>query len=126
MQSNTPSFGLTENPTNNSTGQSRAMIAAAARRRDNSHNEYYYEEAEMDRRIRKRKARSDTLHVPRRPRGPFITRRTFRFFIFDLLGMSPQFSFTLIGWWWRWKRPSRISSASKRKRQPHLPNTPER
>lgn len=49
----------------------------------------------MDRRIRKRKARSDTLHVPRRPRGPFITRRTFRFFIFDLLGMSPQFSFTL-------------------------------
>ena len=33
------------------------MIAAAARRRDNSHNEYYYEEAEMDRRVRKRKAR---------------------------------------------------------------------
>lgn len=51
---------LVENPTNNSTGQSRAMIAAAARRRDNSHNEYYYEEAEMDRRVRKRKARSDT------------------------------------------------------------------
>ncbi|KPP67104.1 hypothetical protein Z043_114333, partial [Scleropages formosus] len=46
-----------ENSTNNSTGQSRAMIAAAARRRDNSHNEYYYEEAEMERRIRKRKAR---------------------------------------------------------------------
>ncbi len=36
------------------------MIAAAARRRDNSHNEYYYEEAEMDRRIRKRKARSES------------------------------------------------------------------
>lgn len=51
--------GLEENTTNNSTGQSRAMIAAAARRRDNSHNEYYYEEAEMDRRVRKRKARSD-------------------------------------------------------------------
>lgn len=33
------------------------MIAAAARRRDNSHNELYYEEAEMERRIRKRKAR---------------------------------------------------------------------
>lgn len=49
---------LTENPANNSTGQSRAMIAAAARRRDNSHNELYYEEAEMERRIRKRKARS--------------------------------------------------------------------
>lgn len=49
---------LVENTTNNSTGQSRAMIAAAARRRDNSHNEYYYEEAEMERRIRKRKARS--------------------------------------------------------------------
>ncbi|XP_056156790.1 vang-like protein 2 [Lampris incognitus] len=46
-----------ENNANNSTGQSRAMIAAAARRRDNSHNEYYYEEAEMDRRIRKRRAR---------------------------------------------------------------------
>lgn len=44
------------------------MIAAAARRRDNSHNEYYYEEAEMDRRIRKRKARSDTLHAARRMR----------------------------------------------------------
>lgn len=52
---------LAENPTNNSTGQSRAMIAAAARRRDNSHNEYYYEEAEMERRIRKRKARSETV-----------------------------------------------------------------
>lgn len=33
------------------------MIAAAARRRDNSHNEYYYEEAEVERRVRKRKAR---------------------------------------------------------------------
>ncbi|KAK2895973.1 hypothetical protein Q8A73_015461 [Channa argus] len=50
-------YSLDENTTNNSTGQSRAMIAAAARRRDNSHNEYYYEEAEMDRRVRKRKAR---------------------------------------------------------------------
>ena len=39
------------------------MIAAAARRRDNSHNEYYYEEAEMDRRIRKRKARSYAAHA---------------------------------------------------------------
>lgn len=37
------------------------MIAAAARRRDNSHNEYYYEEAEMERRIRKRKARWGTV-----------------------------------------------------------------
>lgn len=54
---------LVENTTNNSTGQSRAMIAAAARRRDNSHNEFYYEEAEMDRRIRKRKARSDRLYL---------------------------------------------------------------
>ncbi|XP_060940226.1 vang-like protein 2 [Limanda limanda] len=50
-------YSLDENTTNNSTGQSRAMIAAAARRRDNSHNEFYYEEAEMDRRLRKRKAR---------------------------------------------------------------------
>lgn len=47
----------TENSTNNSTGQSRAVIAAAARRRDNSHNEYYYEEAEHERRVRKRRAR---------------------------------------------------------------------
>lgn len=37
--------------------QSRAMIAAAARRRDTSHNELYYEEAELERRVRKRKAR---------------------------------------------------------------------
>ncbi|CAJ1072855.1 Vang-like protein 2 [Xyrichtys novacula] len=50
-------YSLDENTTNNSTGQSRAMIAAAARRRDNSHNEFYYEECEMDRRVRKRKAR---------------------------------------------------------------------
>lgn len=40
------------------------MIAAAARRRDNSHNEFYYEEAEMDRRLRKRKARSDGCSSP--------------------------------------------------------------
>lgn len=46
-----------ETTTGNAAGQSRAMIAAAARRRDNSHNEYYYEEAEMERRVRKRKAR---------------------------------------------------------------------
>ncbi|MEQ2211767.1 hypothetical protein XENOCAPTIV_015047 [Xenoophorus captivus] len=38
--------------------QSRAMIAAAARRRDTSHNELYYEEAEHERRVRKRRARS--------------------------------------------------------------------
>jgi len=37
--------------------QSRAMIAAAARRRDTSHNELYYEEAEHERRVRKRKSR---------------------------------------------------------------------
>ncbi|XP_054622718.1 vang-like protein 1 isoform X2 [Dunckerocampus dactyliophorus] len=37
--------------------QSRAMIAAAARRRDASHNELYYEEAEHERRVRKRRAR---------------------------------------------------------------------
>lgn len=56
---------LVENTTNNSTGQSRAMIAAAARRRDNSHNEFYYEEAEMDRRVRKRKARWEKYSVLR-------------------------------------------------------------
>lgn len=46
-----------ENGTNNTTGQSRTTISAASRRRDNSHNEFYYEEAEMERRVRKRKAR---------------------------------------------------------------------
>lgn len=40
------------------------MIAAAARRRDNSHNEFYYEEAEMERRVRKRKARWDESKNP--------------------------------------------------------------
>eukprot|EP00063_Salmo_salar_P045490 XP_014020325.1 PREDICTED: vang-like protein 1 isoform X1 [Salmo salar] len=38
-------------------GQSRAMISAAARRRDATHNELYYEEADHDRRVRKRRAR---------------------------------------------------------------------
>lgn len=37
--------------------QSRAKIAAAARQRDASHNEVYYEEADYERRVRKRKAR---------------------------------------------------------------------
>uniref|UniRef100_UPI00358E6FDD vang-like protein 2 isoform X2 n=1 Tax=Myxine glutinosa TaxID=7769 RepID=UPI00358E6FDD len=36
---------------------SQAIMAAAARRRDNSHNDLYYEEAEMERRVRKRRAR---------------------------------------------------------------------
>lgn len=48
-------------PSNNATGQSRAMIAAAARRRDSSHNELYYEEAEHERRVKKRRARFVTL-----------------------------------------------------------------
>ncbi|XP_041739184.1 vang-like protein 1 isoform X2 [Coregonus clupeaformis] len=38
-------------------GHSRAMISAAARRRDATHNELYYEEADHDRRVRKRRAR---------------------------------------------------------------------
>ncbi|XP_068396671.1 vang-like protein 1 [Eschrichtius robustus] len=46
-----------DGPSNNATGQSRAMIAAAARRRDSSHNELYYEEAEHERRVKKRRAR---------------------------------------------------------------------
>ncbi|MCP4486340.1 MAG: hypothetical protein GY820_03335, partial [Gammaproteobacteria bacterium] len=42
-------------PGNNATeGQPRAMIAAAARRRETSHNELYYEEADHERRVRKR------------------------------------------------------------------------
>ncbi|XP_028937234.1 vang-like protein 1 isoform X2 [Ornithorhynchus anatinus] len=46
-----------DGPGNNGSGQSRAMIAAAARRRDSGHNELYYEEAEHDRRVKKRRAR---------------------------------------------------------------------
>ncbi|KAM8881216.1 vang-like protein 2 [Synchiropus picturatus] len=46
-----------ENGANNTTGQSRAMLAASARKRDSSYNEYYYEEAEVERRVRKRRAR---------------------------------------------------------------------
>ncbi|XP_016889667.1 vang-like protein 2 [Cynoglossus semilaevis] len=46
-----------ENSTSPSTGQSRAVIAANVRKRDNSYSEYYYEEVEVERRIRKRKAR---------------------------------------------------------------------
>ncbi|XP_041699473.2 vang-like protein 1 [Coregonus clupeaformis] len=38
-------------------GKSRAMISAAARHRDTTHNELYYEEADYDRRVRKRRAR---------------------------------------------------------------------
>uniref|UniRef100_A0A3Q2XSS8 Vang-like protein n=1 Tax=Hippocampus comes TaxID=109280 RepID=A0A3Q2XSS8_HIPCM len=37
--------------------QSQAMIAAAAKRKDSAHNELYYEEADYERRVRKRKAR---------------------------------------------------------------------
>uniref|UniRef100_H3CPQ8 VANGL planar cell polarity protein 2 n=1 Tax=Tetraodon nigroviridis TaxID=99883 RepID=H3CPQ8_TETNG len=50
-------LGEVENGTSNTTGQSRTAISAASRRRDNSHNEFYYEEAEMERRVRKRRAR---------------------------------------------------------------------
>ncbi|XP_042305739.1 vang-like protein 1 isoform X2 [Sceloporus undulatus] len=46
-----------DGPDNNAAGQSRAMIAAAAHRRDSSHNELYYEEADYERRVRKRRAR---------------------------------------------------------------------
>ncbi|XP_045911320.1 vang-like protein 1 [Micropterus dolomieu] len=53
---------LLDSPGNNAAAglahsQSRAMIAAAARRRDTSHNELYYEDAEHERRVRKRRAR---------------------------------------------------------------------
>ncbi|XP_061547614.1 vang-like protein 1 [Phycodurus eques] len=37
--------------------QSQATIAAAAKRKDSAHNELYYEEADYERRVRKRKAR---------------------------------------------------------------------
>uniref|UniRef100_H2YB63 Vang-like protein n=1 Tax=Ciona savignyi TaxID=51511 RepID=H2YB63_CIOSA len=42
---------------NDTQGQNRAILAAVARRRDAGHNERYYEEAEYERRIRKRRAR---------------------------------------------------------------------
>lgn len=37
--------------------QSRAMVTAAAKRKDAAHNELYYEEADYERRVRKRRAR---------------------------------------------------------------------
>jgi len=37
--------------------QSRAMVTAAGKRKDNAHNELYYEEADYERRVRKRRAR---------------------------------------------------------------------
>ncbi|XP_071783169.1 vang-like protein 1 isoform X2 [Centroberyx gerrardi] len=37
--------------------QSRAMVTAAAKRKDSTHNELYYEEADHERRVRKRRAR---------------------------------------------------------------------
>uniref|UniRef100_A0A803T2W7 Vang-like protein n=1 Tax=Anolis carolinensis TaxID=28377 RepID=A0A803T2W7_ANOCA len=46
-----------DGPGTNAAGQSRAMIAAAAHCRDSSHNELYYEEADYERRVRKRRAR---------------------------------------------------------------------
>ncbi|XP_002121953.2 vang-like protein 2 isoform X1 [Ciona intestinalis] len=44
-------------PGNDTQGQNRAILAAVARRRDAGHNERYYEEAEYERRVRKRRAR---------------------------------------------------------------------
>ncbi|XP_040913818.1 vang-like protein 1 isoform X2 [Toxotes jaculatrix] len=37
--------------------QSRAMVTAASKRKDSAHNELYYEEADYERRVRKRRAR---------------------------------------------------------------------
>lgn len=67
-------------PSNNATGQSRAMIAAAARRRDSSHNELYYEEAEHERRVKKRRARFVT---PARLGPPPIEHFIFAFYFFN-------------------------------------------
>ncbi|KAJ8013142.1 hypothetical protein DPEC_G00050220 [Dallia pectoralis] len=38
-------------------GQSRSAISAAAKRKEAAHNELYYEEADLERRVRKRRAR---------------------------------------------------------------------
>ncbi|XP_039247608.1 vang-like protein 2 isoform X2 [Styela clava] len=46
-----------DGPSNDTQAKTRAMMAAVARRRDAGHNERYYEEAEYERRIRKRRAR---------------------------------------------------------------------
>nr|CAB3267594.1 vang-like protein 2 [Phallusia mammillata] len=51
-------YNVDGQPGNDSHGMThQAIIAAVARRRDAGHNERYYEEAEYERRIRKRKAR---------------------------------------------------------------------
>lgn len=76
-------------PSNNATGQSRAMIAAAARRRDSSHNELYYEEAEHERRVKKRRARFVILA---RLGPPPVEHFIFIFFIFYFFNFQNQFS----------------------------------
>lgn len=78
-------------PSNNATGQSRAMIAAAARRRDSSHNELYYEEADHERRVKKRRARCGA------PGGtaPSVVDLSFLFFIFFLTAKVTHYSVSL-------------------------------
>lgn len=71
-------------PSNNATGQSRAMIAAAARRRDSSHNELYYEEADHERRVKKRRARCGPGGAAPSSRGLFLP-----FFCLNDQGHSP-------------------------------------
>ncbi|XP_028832852.1 vang-like protein 2 [Denticeps clupeoides] len=46
-----------ENSTSNCTGPPQAVMAAAVARRRNCHSELYYEQADYERRVRKRKAR---------------------------------------------------------------------
>lgn len=78
-------------PSNNATGQSRAMIAAAARRRDSSHNELYYEEADHERRVKKRRARCGAPGgTAPSARGPFLS-----FFFFFLTAKVTHCSVSL-------------------------------
>lgn len=61
---NLPSFspfraapGTTAGAQPGNESQSRAMVTAAAKRKDAAHSELYYEEADYERRVRKRRAR---------------------------------------------------------------------
>ncbi|KAL8202437.1 UNVERIFIED_CONTAM: Vang-like protein 1 [Gekko kuhli] len=65
-----------EGPDNNAAGQSRAMIAAAAHHRDSGHNELYYEEADHERRVRKRRAREGGKGHAAARRFPAVVARS--------------------------------------------------
>lgn len=84
--------------------QSRAMVTAAAKRKENAaHNELYYEEADYERRVRKRRARWATGW--RKVSGHTSTAVS-----------------SLSGWWWLWRRPSHTCGGWRKRmsKQHHL------